>query len=561
MRDPDKLSTGDTGQPVLQAGSRDNAGMARQNAIRALQQYDTVTTSVVEYLSQGRLAIIGPQRRALPIADALQTKLPSIIIIDTEPGASGIDHNQDIVCLRAEIAELRGHLGDFHLELRDRGAQTITLQKLLGRQWERLDLILDIQPEPCIDAQVPPPGYYATRNDENALASYLDEIPNMLGEFQKPRYFDYDPSICAHSRNRITACSRCIDACPTLAIHSLGERIEVDPYLCQGGGTCAAVCPSGAIRYVYPDLANLLARLRAALRAYHQTGGRGARLVFTDTDHTDSLEALLQEQHSDVDLIPVVMDELGALDIAIMLNSIAYGARQVIVLLRPSLPQLIRDTLESQQMLAEEFLHGLGYNDQRIVIVPDTTLPALLPSAEIDLPPAAYASFSDKRTMLRMALEHLFRHAPLQNATLELPPTAPFGEILINREACTLCLSCTGVCPTKALAAGGDSPRLSFIEDLCVQCGLCEKTCPEHAIQRHQRYLFDEEHRRSRRELNSESAFCCIRCGKPFATRQLIKHMQARLAGHWMYDNTRAQQRLQMCEDCRIADLWDEQNV
>ena len=51
----------------------------------------------------------------------------------------------------------------------------------------------------------------------------------------------------------VITCTRCIDACPADAITGLAERIEVNPYLCQGGGVCASVCPSGAIRYAYPS--------------------------------------------------------------------------------------------------------------------------------------------------------------------------------------------------------------------------------------------------------------------------------------------------------------------
>ena len=74
-----------------------------------------------------------------------------------------------------------------------------------------------------------------------------------------------DASICAHSVNGQTVCSRCIDACPAEAIVSIGERIEVNPNLCQGGGSCATVCPSGAIRYRYPNLRDNGKRLRDML--------------------------------------------------------------------------------------------------------------------------------------------------------------------------------------------------------------------------------------------------------------------------------------------------------
>ncbi len=50
-------------------------------------------------------------------------------------------------------------------------------------------------------------------------------------------------------------------------------------------------------------------------------------------------------------------------------------------------------------------------------------------------------------------------------------------------EACTLCLSCVSAsCPTGALSDNPDRPMLRFTEDACVQCGLCEKTCPENVI-------------------------------------------------------------------------------
>ena len=99
---------------------------------------------------------------------------------------------------------------------------------------------------------MPPPGYYAPAGPK-ALAPVLNELRDLVGEFEKPKYFRYDPDICAHGRSGLNGCRRCIDACPTQAISSLGGIIEVDAYLCQGAGSCASACPSGAIRYAYPD--------------------------------------------------------------------------------------------------------------------------------------------------------------------------------------------------------------------------------------------------------------------------------------------------------------------
>ncbi|MCP6275009.1 4Fe-4S binding protein, partial [Klebsiella pneumoniae] len=59
---------------------------------------------------------------------------------------------------------------------------------------------------------------------------------------------------------------------------------------------------------------------------------------------------------------------------------------------------------------------------------------------------------------------------------------APYGAVLVDREACTLCMSCAGLCPTGALLDNPDSPELSFREEACIQCGLCANVCPEDAI-------------------------------------------------------------------------------
>ena len=527
--------------------------------MRVLAQQAPATTSVIEYHSQGRLVIIGPAAQAVPIAEQLLDQLVAIAIVDPTATATKPTVDDRISYVQAELDRVDGHLGAFHIQLRDRGKQTLALRSVLNRSWTQIDIVLDLSVTPSIDAAISPPGYFATRGEADKLTAFVDAIPALIGDFEKPRYFDYDPSICVHARNHKTACTRCIDACPTLAIRSIGEQIKVDPYLCQGGGTCAAVCPSGAIQYVYPALADLLGRIRQLLKTYRQAQGADARVIFIKAEHSDAIYPQLDalaENH-----IPVSLDELGRLDLAVMLNTLVYGAQQVIVLTEDDMPTQVRDSLQQQHALATSFLSGLGYSTQRIVITRLESLASLPLVEEAPLTAASYASFSDKRTMIRLALEHLYTNARYKPVALPLSAQAPFGEIQVDPQTCTLCLACTGVCPTRALLAGNESPQLNFIEDHCVQCGLCEQTCPEHAIRRQQRYLFDSEQRRCRRILYTEAPFCCVSCGKPFATQRVIDRMQEKLAGHWMFGNERALRRLTMCEDCRIKDLWDEQDT
>jgi ferredoxin len=173
---------------------------------------------------------------------------------------------------------------------------------------------------------------------------------------------------------------------------------------------------------------------------------------------------------------------------------------------------------------------------------------------------------ADKRTTLELALGHLLTHAPAaqQNALpqeLALPAASPLGSLAIDTAACTMCLSCVGACPSRALLDNTERPQLRFIEKNCVQCGLCVTTCPENALQLVPRlWLADEgKARQQARVLNEVPPFECVRCGKPFGTLKAIEAIVAKLANHSAFQGAAAQ-RLKMCGDCRVIDLHTNPN-
>jgi ferredoxin len=142
---------------------------------------------------------------------------------------------------------------------------------------------------------------------------------------------------------------------------------------------------------------------------------------------------------------------------------------------------------------------------------------------------------------------------------IALPAGAPFGEILVNRDTCTMCMACVGACPESALMDGVDQPLLKFLERNCVQCGLCESTCPEEAISLVPRLLLTPAVREAR-VLNETTPFHCVSCNKPFGTKQMVDAMLGRLAGHSMFSGAAALRRLQMCADCRVVDMMASKN-
>jgi len=126
-------------------------------------------------------------------------------------------------------------------------------------------------------------------------------------------------------------------------------------------------------------------------------------------------------------------------------------------------------------------------------------------------------------------------------------------------EGCTLCLACVSACPTGALLDDPERPMLRFLEDACVQCGLCRATCPERVISLRPQLDFRAA-TATARVLKEEEPFACIRCGKPFGVKSTIERVTAKLEGkHWMFkDSAKRLDTLKMCEDCRVIAVTEE---
>src|ERR1700722_15734608 len=173
--------------------------------------------------------------------------------------------------------------------------------------------------------------------------------------------------------------------------------------------------------------------------------------------------------------------------------------------------------------------------------------------------PAGFPPVGSKREILRLALRELHRAAPAPVDSVALPAGAPFGSVEINTEGCTLCLACVSACPTGALSGDPERPMLRFVEDACVQCGLCKATCPEKVISLIPRIDFRAATAASS-VLKEEEPFPCVRCGKPFGVKSTIQRVVAKLEGkHWMYQGTASHlDVIKMCEDCRVVVVTQE---
>jgi len=535
---------------------RDRA--ARQAALRAASDCPEFEPAVtVDYRSHGRTLVVGSAVDALPLADLLSGTLSvTVLLLDAHDGQPRL-----YPVHAAHTVALAGWLGAFEARWRAAGQP-------VGEG--RFDLVLDLCPARLIASHQRPHGYYAPGQDEAARRQAVDDLLDMVGDFEKPKYFSYKERVCAHGRNGIHACTACVDVCSASAIASDGDRIKVNPYLCAGCGACGTVCPTGAISFAYPPVPFTGKRIQAALRAWREAGGAQPVLLLHDARGAGIVARLGDSIPGRI--LPFSLHHVASAGIDVWLAALAYGAAGVAVLTTgDEAPQYVA-ALGEQMAIAQAVVDGLGYGGPhfQLLQVGSSANEAAqelalalrhAPRGEAPAAPAAFHLAQDKRNTLDYALDHLHRHAPRQPPHIGLPARAPFGALAVDRQACSLCMSCVGACPANALQDGQGAPQLRFIEKNCVQCGLCANTCPENAIALLPRMSF-EPARMDAVVLNESPPFHCIRCSKPFGTLQMVENMLGRLGAHPAFAANL--DRLRMCGDCRVIDMMapgDEMQV
>jgi ferredoxin len=600
--------------------------MAALLAAARLPEPEPVPT--VTYKSEGRLLILGPvdaaERAAALLADAMQ-----VTIWAEGAGTAGGAQERRYPVMAGRLQSLSGWLGafdvswdasnpiDLDLCTRCNACVAACPEQAIGLDYQidlsrctshrdcvkacdavgainfmrepqtqsaRFDVVLDLRgssASPTFTSHALPQGYF--RWDGQDLQTLL-KVREMVGEFEKPRFFAYKQKLCAHSRNEQVGCNACVDICSAEAISSDKSRqqIKVNPNLCVGCGACTTACPTGALTYAYPRPAEQGEKIRTLLSTYQAAGGRDAALLLHSQEKGQALvdelgrgAQLKVMQGVPARVMPVALWHTASVGLELWLSAVAYGARQVLVLLTHEEAPQYKTALQEQMAVAQSLLNGLGYEGVHFELLQASNAASLdadlqrLSGRAVKSPagPAAaarHAVQAEKRSNLELALDHLMAQSPVMvqaspPAALALPAAgSPLGTIVVDGSKCTLCMSCVGACPSSALQDNPQQPEIKFIEKNCVQCGLCAKTCPENAISLQPRLSLLPE-RQQARVMHNSPPYGCVRCGKPFGTVKAIETMLGRLAGHSMFQGP-ALERLKMCGDCRVVDMFTDEN-
>ena len=521
--------------------------------------------------SHGRCLIYGGGEAGLELGKALSDQLGVTVMLDKD--ADGLSAGGFAGQLtQGRIIQAAGHFTTFSLtingfaEAEPWGRSAFVFSPATDGVETTCDILIDLSGgAPLFTGAEKRDGYLrCAADDRSGLLRVQQQAAEMIGEFEKPIYVDFDENLCAHSRNSLVGCSRCLDVCPAGAITVAGDHVAIDAGICGGCGMCGAVCPSGAAQTAFPPIDTSLTSLANLQRYYTDAGGSEAMLLVHDGQWGKEMIEMLARHGKGLpeNLIPYEIHSVGRVGHDLLVGAITLGFDRVFVLMDPR-KSAEYASLYQQTELAEALLAGTGVAaDNRFVLLeetdPDGVEQALWGKQKTArYTPAPFVPMGSPRAVTRLGLRGLAKANDAATEVIALPTGAPYGRVEIDTDNCTICLSCVGACPAGALQDNPDAPQLLFREDACLQCGICVATCPEKVIQLVPQFNLSDKAMATELVIEDEP-FHCTSCGKPFGTTKSIENVIAKLSGHSMFQAEGRTDMLKMCEDCRVEAMFGQ---
>ena len=538
---------------------RDRAGWSADKASKLPKMSALVAEALVprpaqktmDVASEGVCLILSNDATEMGVAEQLSEYL-SVTLLVPNPTDDMPSRNYDIIA--GNLRRATGTLGNFEvtidalqqLDPAGHGTHEWSVSRQGGQS--HCDIILDLRGgTPLFPAHEKRDGYlWVDASHAPSVAKAILNASHMVGTFEKTLFVKTEPSLCAHSRAQKSACSNCLDICPTGAITSAGDFVEIDPAICAGCGACAALCPSGSITYEADPSNTTLRRIQALMDGYNKVAGDHPqpRLLVHDAHGRDMIA--MAARFGDglaANMLPIEIEAISSFGHAEALGALASGFGDVHILLSSTADQVaIGREVALATAIAGEHIHIIDTPD------PDQMTAALSESKLNIIVETPILAMGSRRQVTRSAARAL--HG--DDKILSLPEDAPYGAVLVDTDSCSMCLSCVSLCPSGALGENPDKPQLLFQEDACLQCGLCSNICPENAITYEPRLNLGTQ-ALEQTVLNEEEPFACIECGVLFGVKSSIERITEKLSsGVGAFADPDALKLVQMCGDCRV---------
>lgn len=519
-------------------------------ALTPLAPNASVAPDMVVLESRGAVLVVGDGPAIAAAVGALAAQMK---VVAFAPGFGDFKSGgAKVMAVGGRVVSISGMLGAFRARAAIPGGASADIGKFSPNADGSFDLVLDLCGKPLLAGSVAPPGYFAPRGDQEAVTEAVTAVRRLVGRFAKPRYVGYDASLCTHGAKGLRGCTRCLSVCPAGALRSAGDLIALDAGLCQGCANCALACPTGALSFNRPSRAALRASLRRMIETAASEGNAAPVIVV----HVPAAGVATEAAPRPVRVLH--LEALPAFGEELWFEALALGAAGVVMVRNARATMEERKLFDRMIAEARVLLGAKGVSQTRLVLVESDALAAAIDAVpqqacrlnDAGEPPMVPADAA-KRPALLASLDALHDGPDDALAQLALASGMPFGKVLVDRAKCTLCFACANLCPVAAFAAElKPVPILRFIEEKCVQCGLCGVGCPEHAITLHPCFTIDAAVRNEALVLHQDELLSCSECGTPFISRQLLASSLERIKGHPALGETGVA-LLRTCPACR----------
>lgn len=400
-------------------------------------------------------------------------------------------------------------------------------------------------------------GIHIAADYEDALGKALDVVSN-LGEIEKKKYLDLDLERCASGRSELIGCEFCLP-CPYEAIRRDGARMEFSDVRCQGCGLCSSLCPLSVPQlYEYPDRL-IYSQLEDLL-----SGDLDAKVIlFACSEHVENLNAVGRKKIRYPALLPLFVPCIDLVSETHILSAFELGADGVILWgCENSHPEQIESAVNFARMTVSAF-----DLEERVLLINDAQFDVeeyakMIADFVKKLKPSHIRSkkrgeidfAKPKRDVLLELIQNLHKKTGVHPTLIEENTEFPFADVSINSK-CTICNACVNLCPTNALSR--DANKIAFVYGCCIACGLCERACPEEAIDLKRVLDFSLLVEKEGKKLVESELVACAGCGKLFMSRSAYERIAEILKeseGEGSEEELRVEDRLELlryCEDCR----------
>lgn len=430
-----------------------------------------------------------------------------------------------------EVTQVKGALGDFRVMLSKNGESVeINVSQIIwpGTSPLRKNVVGIYDPEKL--------GFEKT----------VEVIKSNIGTKYFNKQVTYNNYACQANKKREEVCSKCIDVCEANAIEKNRKNncLDILYVNCNGCGKCVGVCPTGALDYA-PIPTDSFQNI---IRLYENR----IALVITSKVPLEDMNNPLQEN-----ILPLVVETDEFLHESHLVRLIQTTGHPVI-LYTDHFTELTGSIISTVNEIFEK-----KYSRKVIFVCTEENELNQLSSTDLAPLEGSMYKLDESGLKKREIFSDCIAHVVGENdfGTIETGPFIHYGNLTLNQDLCTLCLSCADACSLGALSAHQEDNTLRYNPSYCTSCGYCVATCPEtNCLELVPDMLSLNPEYFIKKIVAQDELFKCSECGEGFAPAKSIGKIVDMMTPLFGDDEVKVK-TLTCCPDCKAKIMLESMSI